>query len=299
MFTYNSLNGDVELLELNEEFNEQLVEDIHKKVIRGAHWFREAQLWIRITSAYNNPLNYGCVHSELSLIRQIENELAEFIGNKELIILGVGVGDTESSIVDIQLRRNNFSSIVGIDINTEFLNLFENSLKIRQCETPELKIEYQKIQGYFEDLSVSHPFIDDNQHIPTLICMLGSTIGNYNDTGEILELLQEISKKGDLILLGYQLSYNIDSIYLKYKNNAMFKDLIGNYLTLRERKRIRWCMNRNNSSIEAWLNDIQVFRSRKFEKNQLKEMTQQYKLNSVKEWVDRYNNICIHLFERI
>jgi uncharacterized SAM-dependent methyltransferase len=285
-------------LKMNGKVDEHLAADIKKRSISGAHWFRIAQYWFRICSGYNNPLNFGRVHSELQLIAEARDDIAEFIRHRGLVFLGVGIGDTECALIDIQLQRDRSADVVVLDVNSEFLQLFDRSLKMRQLENEGHSITQKLINGYFEDTRRADILATSNDGSNIALCMLGSTIGNYNDTGEILGVVESLTERDDLVVLGYQLDSHLEKVFMKYKDNGLFRDLIGNFLTYEMRQRISWKLDRPASTIEAWFDEIQLFRSRKFHDSLVGAIASGYNLESLKQWIDPYRNMCLHVLKR-
>ncbi|MCX6232945.1 MAG: L-histidine N(alpha)-methyltransferase [Bacteroidetes bacterium] len=288
-------NIPINLVIKNNHFFKSIISE---KVVNSAHWFRVADLWHRVSFGYNNPLNFGRVHSEMLLLIEIEKQLISKLKKYPLIFLGIGVGDTEMQIVDMQLKKYFKSNILGIDINKDFLILFQDSLKQREKEISEYKIKYKYINRYFEEISLSDSnFLGSSTQ--KVICVLGNTIGNYNDTNDIFSIIDRISNSGDLLLVGYQLNNNIKILLQKYKSNHHFLEFISNYLPNKNKSRIKWKINSKNSSIEAWLEDVQIFRSRKFTVQEIINISENYNYITEAYWVDKYQNMCIHLLKKM
>lgn len=278
----------------------RLANDLKRKEINGAHWFRIAYYWFKVNFGYNNPLNYGNVHSELFLLNSIRNELIPVLASRPIVFLGIGTGDTEMALLDLQLDQNRFTEVIAVDINSEFLDLFGQSLKMRSYENADFRIKYKPIRSYFEDIRFGDIHVPQTRFSGILLTVLGSTIGNYNNTGEFLQMLENFTSEGDGVLLSYQLNHHLKEIFEKYNRNPYYVDLIGNFLSESQKERIKWDLNFKASTVEAWLNDIQIFRSKKFHEDDVaREVSSKYRFRSEKIWVDSYKNMCIHLLMRI
>jgi hypothetical protein len=241
------------------------------------------------------------VHNELFLIKSVEEKLETLFDNGNIVFLGVGNGDTEMAIVDVLMKSHIDSlTISGVDINEDFLSLFENSLDIREKEFQDLDLVLTKIIKNFAELN--NPSIDfKEQGSPKTVCILGNTIGNYNDTNDIVKCIDRITFKNDLVLVSYQLNTHFDLTYEKYINNPMFMDFITHYLNIRKKdysKYIEWKKNANNWAIEAWYDDVQIFRSRKFPKDEMKELFAEYNMTRVFHTTDSYDNLCMEIYKK-
>lgn len=279
-----------------DDLKKQLSLDVSNKSIRGAHWFKEADLWYRINTGYNNPLNYGNVHSELLLINREGNLISQLLSKKRLFFWGVGVGDTEMALVDLQLNNSQSSETVLLDINPVFLHMFIESLRIKNLEASTYEIKYLAFREFFENASLDSLNISDEECSGNAIICLGSTIGNYSDTHTILDMFDQSAKSNDVILVGYQLQTQLDVIYKKYATSDLYRNLVGNFLTANEKTQIEWKLNRDNSAIEAWLDNMQLFRSKKFTCEFVKCIAHEYKWDEVFCFTDSYENFCLHAF---
>lgn len=277
--------------------SELLNQDFQLKNVRGAQWFRIADLWYRVNYGYNNPLNLGIIHSELNLINSQATILSEFLRDRIIVFYGVGVGDTEMALIDCQLNLSLYSEMILIDINHVFLEMFVRSLRNKKFENTKYDFNYLALQCLFENISHKHVQVENATYKKKAIICLGSTIGNVSDPREMFEMFNLIAKKGDLILLGYQLNTHLEKLFLKYKDNVLFNDLVGNYLKNVDRQRIVWQLNKASSTVEAWLDDIQIFRSKKFSPLEIREKALCVNWDEAHCVIDQYNNFCFHVFE--
>lgn len=265
------------------------------KEIDSSFWFKEANAWLKICYGYNNPLNLGNIHSELRILEANTTEIFNVIKNDELVFLGVGVGDTEIFIVDIQLEKFGNSVIHSVDINSTFLQMFSDSLNQRLLENNLFNIKHNTLNIHFREIYNS---LLKNIGQRTIV-VLGSTIGNYNKTQEFFEILSNFILPKDKLLIGYQMNNNIEMIYEKYAHNKYYPELIGNFLSFEERKEINWLLNSENSAIEAWFKDIQLFRSKKFSVAEIENLSKLFSFKRLFNVVDKSMNISIEILEKV
>ena len=118
-----------------------------------------------------------------------------------IIELGAGDGFKTFKLLEYLVINNFDFNYVPIDISTEALDMLSKRLKER---LPDLKIK-PKAGDYFKILE---DFKNNSQ--PSLLLFLGSNIGNYLEEKalELLRLFQKNMKKGDKLLIGFDLMKN-------------------------------------------------------------------------------------------
>jgi hypothetical protein len=279
------------------EISGRLADDIAHKSVSGAHWFRDAAAWFRLNHGYNNPLNAGRVHSELFHIYEHRDLLGKLVADKTLVFLGVGVGDTEMAVVDIQIDHVSTCECVLIDINPEFIHSFVRSLRNRKIENS-YHIRYAAVRTFFDKLEEPPFQIVNSCYVSKALVCLGSTIGNYRNLREPMSLFSNLSKTRDCLLLGYQLNRNLKVLLQKYQENPLYRDLIGNFLPREERRRITWSLNEPECLIEAWLGDVQLFRSKKFASEEVTNAAEEHGWKEIFCMIDGWQNVCLHGFEK-
>jgi hypothetical protein len=272
--------------------------EFEQHIISGAHWFRIAAYWYRLNHGYNNPLNWGCVHSELMHVFSEAKPLANVLKHRTLVFFGIGVGDTEMACVDLQLRTQRHCESILIDINEEFLRVFVKSLANRKREASNTELTYRALHGLFERVEPKHLKCANARFVTRALICLGSTIGNYSDLNEPFSIFSRLAEKGDALLLGYQLDTHLHKTFAKYKANGLYLDLIGNFLKQKQRDRIEWKLNSKTATIEAWLDGVQLFRSKKFTVPQVKQVAQRHGWRESLCSVDKHRNVCLHAFEK-
>jgi len=280
-----------------ELLDKALTHDMMSGVVNGAQWFRQADLWFRANHGYNNPLNFGSVNSELDMLHLNSTKIGDLLGSRSLVIMGVGVGDTESAIVDYQLERNKRSKVTGIDINPVFLRLFESSLRHRASDLNTI-IDYIPINNFFESLVTNDVRSSDRQDPRIALVCLGSTIGNFAAVEDIFSIFKELTIPEDLLLITYQLDTHLESIFRRYSTNDLYLDLISNYLDPSVRQQVVWNLDRSCGLVEAYYDQKQIFRSRKFAMADLDQTAQDYGFYQKFIFIDSYRNLCLQAFLR-
>jgi len=267
-----------------------------EKEISSAYWFNRADFWYKVSFGYNNPLNCENVHSELLLIQKWRKKIGNIINNSNIIFWGIGIGDTEMQTLDIQLQNHNKVNVIAIDINEEFLELFEHNLMQKKFEGDN-EITFYGIKEYFEKVNLLKMDIYNTQK--NIHCVLGSSIGNFNNLDTFFNILNRNILSGDKLFLGYQLNNNIELIFNKYRHNKCMLELIGNYLPHDKLNEIEWTLNKSESRIEAWLHDYQLFRSKKFSVDEVVQYANRNAYKSLNYLVDENKNICLHFLEKV
>jgi hypothetical protein len=267
------------------------------RMISGAHWFRIAAYWYRLNHGYNNPLNWGSVHSELVHLLSEAEPLAHLLRHRTLVFFGIGVGDTEMACVDLQLRVQKHSESILIDVNKDFLTLFVKSLANRKRELASATVTYCALHGLFEEIERNHLKCANARFASRALICLGSTIGNFFDRDEPFEIFKRVAERGDVLVLGYQLDTHLRQTFEKYKANGVYLDLIGNFLERKQRKQIKWKLDPSSSTIEARLHGVQLFRSRKFTVRQVGHTARKHGWHEMFCSVDKNRNLCLHAFK--
>ncbi len=203
-------------------------------------------------------------------------------------------------IVNYQLESNgNTTYVITIDINYKFLKDFANALRDKVKENSQLQIYFLGINGLFEDI---HPEelncfgLKNKIHI-----CLGNTIGNYEKIDDIILIFKRNMNPGDFLLVGFQSDRLIESTFKRYKNNEYLEKLFtssleGKYREIVKKKEIVWRYNEKKRQIEAWIGNIQIFRSKKCNPNKLKNILKDYGFAQRYQFEDEFTT-CIHLYE--
>lgn len=271
-------------------------------LIGGEQCFRQDYPWYRLNIGYTNPLNFGEVHAELELIKKHvrrgnQDPMLPFFKNKHKIFYGIGVGDTEIEFIDWAIKYGEKEIyITGIDVNKKFLENFIIALKNRSIEPDKPLLNFSPRNALFEQIKKEEIQIRNKKN--SHIC-LGGTIGNFKNQKELFEMFFNLMNSGDSLILGFQLKHNIKWILKKYKENPLFPDFILNYISPEKRNKINWKMNAETGIITAIHDNIEVFRTTKYDKEKLKSLIEEVGFKFCYEDIDEYNNCCLQVFEKI
>ncbi len=259
------------------------------KEVDSAEWFKDADKWLKICFGYNNPINYGSIHSELLLIKSFENLMLSTNNSQYFMFYGIGSGDTEMQILDIFSERHSEVICFGIDINLTFLNLFENSVRLQLIEKRSCLITFESINSHFNKMS--RPV---HKRKTLNIYVLGSTIGNYNQVTDFINTLGNVVANGDRIYISFQTDKYLTQVFEKYKNNELYNDLIN--VKNADKNDILWVLKKNK--IEAYYKDIQLFRSVKYSPKELQYSFEQcgYRTLHLKEDISK--NLALLILEK-
>ena len=277
----------------DKKLDKRLKEGIKRKVIPGEQWFRKPENWYSIT-AYANP--YKTPYKELKILLKNSKELKPTLNKTLKIFYGVGIADSENVINEWDLQQQKYSELVVIDVISQFIEGSIQGLQNLVYEYPNSKIMFKGFNAIFEDLS-RKDLIPSNRKFKqiTHIC-LGNTIGNFEQE-EIFGIFSKNMVKDDLLLLGFQLDRNVNRILSQYKKNLRFEKLIlesiGNKI---KNKNLVWKWNSKENQIEAWSNDILVFRSKKYNNSKFKKFISKYSLKILKEFID--GDVAIFLLKK-
>ena len=279
------------------ELDQRLTEQLKTGHIEGDQWFRDFQEWFVI--AFNNPYNFKHSNSELILLERNRDHIFPLINNHLQVHYGVGVGETELELVRWQLEANNHIEISAVDINGVFLELFIENLKNKEIEFTDGKILFKGYNTTFqnttlEDFEFSNSKFKNKVHI-----CLGGTIGNFRHQEEIWSIFKRNTKKGDKLLLGFQLDSHIREAFDKYKNNKYYPHFVLNYFDEQiDTSKIEWKVDSKSGFILMNYKGMEVFRTRKYNLNKLISELREFDFSMLDKWVDEYNNSCVAIFER-
>ena len=275
-----------------------LQEEWGKGCISGAHWFRDAARWYRMNFAFNNPLNVGSIHSELILIEEHKDELAECLKDRQLIFFGVGTGDTEMAMVDICLERWDYAEVIAIDANAKFLEDFAHSMRAKMKEDKRDRVYYLGLHDLFERLQPDDLSRQNTTFHKRILICLGNTIGNYSSLTKAFQLIIQHMGVQDSILVSYQTLTHLDVVYKKYLNNMLLRQLIESSVAHHMTGAIEWRVDRTKGRIEAYCGNVNVFRSAKLSSHLVEQTIGRLGLTTEKAFIDKQDNIILHLFQR-
>jgi hypothetical protein len=269
---------------------------LDSKIMHPAQWFTSATKWYQIHT-FNNPYNAGGPNSELALIIKNQKKIYSRAKYLPLIFWGIGKADTEMEIANMQLNNNGGEAfIVGIDINHRFLTDFANALVDKVKENARLEISFIGLHSLFENISFSD--IESLYGRKKMQICLGNTIGNYDNMEEIIDIFKRTSRCGDLLLIGFQTDKYIETTLQRYSGNNYFEQLIKHALPKEYKKKdkIVWRYNKKDSQIEAWLGDIEVFRSKKISARRMSNIFENNEFHLLDEYQDQFTS-CIQIYK--
>ncbi len=287
-------------IRISKRLNRTILKDFYQKymqmgLIHPAEWFSNARKWYRLNHAFNNPYNFGHVHSELLLLMTIEDSLQEFMKNCLLVIWGVGAGDTEMEIVRIQLDNEKQSKVIAIDVNYQFLLDFGYALRNKLKEEEKFRIYYYGINDLFERIKAEDLEVSSNLVNRFHVC-LGNTLGDYEISEEIIKIFSRTCKEDDRVVIGFQTFDNIEAIVSKYIQNPLLESLLENISSIDiRRKSIKWVFNREKNQVEAWNESTQLFRSKKFFPSDLQSLFENFGFRLEKQFKDDFST-CIQIY---
>ena len=275
-----------ELIKVNvtaEELDERLKSGIKGGVVGGEQWFRKFHFWYS-TPAYANP--YKTPFEELPLLLKKERTLRPFLAKTVKIYYGLGIGDTEIVPIWWDLSLEKCSEIYAVDVIKDFIENFIQGLRnltyIPQFYTSHITFLGNNI--LFEKLTEKDFIFEETQYTRRFHICFGNTIGNF-DQETIFSILDKGVKPGDYLLLGYQLNEAKSDILKQYRGNFRFTRLISacfkDYPELKS-KNLNWNYNEENDTVEAWIDKVLVFRSKKYSKNTLEEAAGRFGLQVVR-----------------
>ncbi len=160
--------------------------------------------------------DYYLTNAELEILSLQAAEIfqhLDFENGFNIVELGAGDGLKTKAFLNHLVRQKIDVTYCPLDISQEAMNLLEADIRE---DLPELEIN-PLVGDYFEVLAEL-----DLGNRPTLFLFLGSNIGNYeeNQATDLLQLFRKYMKKGDQILVGYDLKKNpktiIDAYFDKY-----------------------------------------------------------------------------------
>lgn len=301
---YNSsLEERISLAELDAQRKK---EEAKGALNGGEHCFRGAHNWYRLNMGYTNPFNLGTVHAELLLLHKLMLEhlleqkkslIFEAMKDHHVVFYGVGVGDTEILFIDWLLKAGKADlRLSGLDVNREFLENFDVALLNRLHETHlEVELQYRKFHALFEQVTLQDLHIND---MSTAHICLGGTIGNFKDQEGIRKHFEAVSSPGDTLILGLQLKTHIETLYKKYRNNPLFEEFVLNYIPQEQRARLHWELEQNTGTITAVHKGIEVFRTTKYDTEELAKGFEKQKFRLDFEEQDAFASAAIQVYTR-
>lgn len=276
-----------------------LKQELRQKHVTSAQWFRVADLYLRLNHGNISPLNIGVVHAELCHLQKNARTLSDFCRRRLFVFFGVGVGDTEMAIADLVVQRQGHWEGILIDSNPAFLRMFVCSLANRSLENRGYTFNYLAIQNLFENTTKTTISPENTRYHQKVFVCLGSTIGNFDNGAQIFAMFSALANVGDRLVVGYQTDKYLPVIFEKYRQHTSYRTLIGNFLPASERPKIEWRLNTQTSTVEAWYNSTQLFRSKKFHPKEVASRAHKHGWEQKFLSRDPFGNICLHGFTKL
>lgn len=269
--------------------------------IQGEHWYRNFADWVLIS--VNNPVHYRHPNSELVLLASKREAISPLVSNTLQVHYGVGVGETELELVRWQLEKCRDVEVAAIDANRTFLDLFLSNLRSRKIETSWSRISFKGFNDVFQSISPDDlSFANSVFFSKTHIC-LGGTIGNFKPQEEIFGIFSKLAAKHDKLVLGFHLDTHIDAAFSKYSRHPHYPSFVLNWMDRAaggiEPSKISWDMDRRTGYITMHYQGIgEVFRTRRYKVEQVKEEASKSGFRMLGNWLDEYKDACIAVFEK-
>ncbi|MFH1224351.1 MAG: L-histidine N(alpha)-methyltransferase [Candidatus Diapherotrites archaeon] len=263
----------------------RLSEALCRKKVCSEQWYREPEKWYSLTS-FNNP--YITIHSEFLLLEKNRVRLSEFAGKSTLVFYGVGTGDTESLFVKWMLENSKHAEVIAVDATRTYIERFAMiSLNLENMVAGS-EVSFLGLHALFEGLKrdMLHP--ENSKYKKRVHICLGNTTGNF-EQGEIFGIFGRLAEKGEYLILGAHLSHDLEKTLRSYDtplvSNFVFSS-IKHKFSDKGIGDIEWKINKKENSIEAWLGDVNIFRSKKYTLDEIRALAK----SSGFEFIEEYND---------
>lgn len=158
--------------------------------------------------------DYYLTRSEVEILKNIKDELPFVIGQDEVDIIELGVGDGHKTQIILESfdQKNIKVNFFPIDISEGAMSGLEHNLH----ETKNLKI-HGVIAEYLEGLQFAREHSQNKQ----LVLFLGSNIGNFShkEAQKILKSIKSTLRLGDFLLIGFDLKKDIEFMTRAYSDD--------------------------------------------------------------------------------
>lgn len=157
---------------------------------------------------------YYVTRTEVSILENIKSILPDIVGELEVDIVELGVGDGHKTkiIIDSFLGKNIKVNFYPIDISDEALRMLEKNI----LESDRLKI-HGLVADYIEGMNFARIHSGNRQ----IILFLGSNIGNFSkpDSQIILKKIKTIMNQDDFLLIGFDLKKDAEVLNHAYSDH--------------------------------------------------------------------------------
>ena len=272
---------------------ERFIRQKNQSRLQSEQWFRNNSAWFKI--AVSNPSNFNSANSELATLLENRKGLAPLIKGCLQVHYGVGVGETEQQLVLWELEGSKSANIMAIDSERAFLSIFLENIRQRRIEYPDCRISFQGHNALFQEFD---PKSIGYSGRACHIC-LGGTVGNFYPQEEIWETFGRNCKKGDLLLLGFQLDTYFQQTFEKYAGHPLYPAFVLNGFGRRDLSKAVWRKDESSGYITMHFGGIEVFRTRKYHLGQPEEDLKKHGFGAIGEFFDGIENYCVAVFEKV
>ncbi len=155
---------------------------------------------------------YYLTNSEFEIISLQSKQIFKTLGFSQpfnIVELGAGDGFKTFKFLEFLVQHDIKFNYVPVDISSEAMEMLTANLEKR---LPGIVVK-PKVGDYFKILS-----INKTSQYPSLLLFLGSNIGNYKQdkAQELLKLFNANMKKGDKLLVGFDLKKNPLTVHKAY-----------------------------------------------------------------------------------
>lgn len=158
---------------------------------------------------------YYPTQCEMEIFATHKSDLAKIFGHTGFNIVELGAGDGQKTrvLIDELLDRTCDFTYVPLDISEAAVNGISDRFA---DDFPKLSIN-GIVSDYFEGLR----WLADQNHCRNVVLFLGSTIGNFTTQGRsmFLKNLRRSINTGDLVLIGFDLVKEIDTLVRAYNDS--------------------------------------------------------------------------------
>lgn len=198
---------------MNKEFANDIIKGLTSKEKHLSSKYFYDDKGSRIFQEIMNMPEYYLTDSEFKILSQQAKQIIEAVNFNQpfnIVELGAGDGIKTFKLLEYLVNNNIDFYYVPIDISQGAMDILTKSLTKK---LPKLSI-HPRVGDYFEILSKENV----QTSIPSLLLFLGGNIGNYSEpeTIELLQLFNKSMKKGDALLLGFDIKKNPKTIHNAY-----------------------------------------------------------------------------------
>ncbi len=286
---------------------ESFLKDLRRGWVSSEHWFTQN---VKELDKLYSPKNfrsktsyYEVPSGEQGIILENISKITRYTQDRQIVVWGAGMKEAE--LVKAAMREGSKRHITIIDIEKFYMDKMIkriNNLK---------KIRVVKIIDLFQNVRL-------NKRNPSFHIFLGTSIGNF-DQEEIFRVLERNMKKGDLIMIGFELNKNPPWILKEYKKDSNFTKCVhlkifDNAIKMKRAKEY-WRYNNKKQQIEFFIefldnvridkfklyfrkgSKVEVFRSKKYNEKSFSRFALRYSLETLETFSE--GNNCIKILRKM